>query len=231
MARVDERIRKSQVRNPSAGTVLTTYVESGEVVQAGQPLYKIANLARVDLRAYVTETQLAQSSSAQQAQVHVDAGDGALRDAHRHDHVGLVAGRVHADADPDARRAGRSGLRDEDPRANNEGAQDRHAGRRSISWRRRAMTDAVAVQDIWQAIRRDARRSRGVSFDVAPGELFGFIGPDGGRQDDAVPDPDDAARAGRGQRTGARPRRRRAICGRSGSASATCPAASRSIPT
>jgi HlyD family secretion protein len=79
VARVNERIRKSQVRNPTAGTVLATYTRAGEVVQAGQPLYKIANLASVDVRAYVAETQLAQIHLGSDAEVAVDAGTGALR--------------------------------------------------------------------------------------------------------------------------------------------------------
>jgi HlyD family secretion protein len=79
VARVNERIRKSQVRNPSAGTVLATYARAGEVVQAGQPLYRIANLASVDVRAYVAETQLAQVHLGSDAEVAVDAGTGTLR--------------------------------------------------------------------------------------------------------------------------------------------------------
>ncbi len=79
MARVNERIRKSQVRNPVAGTVLATYTRTGEVVQSGQPLYKIANLATVDVRAYVAETELAQVHLGSDAEVAVDAGNGALR--------------------------------------------------------------------------------------------------------------------------------------------------------
>ena len=58
IAQVAERIRKSEVSNPIAGTVLTTYAKAGEVVQPGQPLYKIANLDSVEVRAYVTEPQL-----------------------------------------------------------------------------------------------------------------------------------------------------------------------------
>jgi HlyD family secretion protein len=76
VARVNERIRKSQVRNPVAGTVLATYTRAGEVVQTGQPLYKIANLAAVDVRAYVAETQLAQVHLGSDAEVAVDAGGG-----------------------------------------------------------------------------------------------------------------------------------------------------------
>jgi HlyD family secretion protein len=74
VAQAGERIRKSQVTNPIAGTVLTTYARAGEVVQPGQPLYKIADLATVDVRAYVTEPQLSAVKIGQQAQVTFDAG-------------------------------------------------------------------------------------------------------------------------------------------------------------
>ena len=69
-----ERVRKSEVRNPIAGTVLTTYVKAGEVVQIGEALYRIANLSGVDVRAYVTEPQLAGLRLGQQAVVTVDTG-------------------------------------------------------------------------------------------------------------------------------------------------------------
>jgi HlyD family secretion protein len=73
---VGERIRKSDVRNPVEGTVLTSYAKAGEVVQVGQPLYRIANLTAVDVRAYVTEPQLAAVHLGGPAVVSVDAGRG-----------------------------------------------------------------------------------------------------------------------------------------------------------
>jgi len=69
-----ERIRKSQVINPLAGTVLTTYAKAGEMVQVGQPLFKIASLDSVEVRAYVTEPQLAAIRLGQEARVSIDAG-------------------------------------------------------------------------------------------------------------------------------------------------------------
>ena len=75
VAQLDDRLRRSTVTNPSAGTVLVTYARAGEMVQPGQPLYKIANLDEVDVRAYVTEPQLAAVRIGQQARVTVDAGD------------------------------------------------------------------------------------------------------------------------------------------------------------
>ncbi|MGH7448314.1 MAG: HlyD family secretion protein [Longimicrobiales bacterium] len=87
-ARVDQiadRIAKSIVRNPQAGTVLTTYTRTGEVVQTGQPLYKVADLETLVLRAYVTGAQLASVRLGQQAQVRVDRG---------HDELLTLAGTV-----------------------------------------------------------------------------------------------------------------------------------------
>ena len=75
VGQADERLRKTQITNPAAGTVLVTYAREGEVVQPGQPLYKIADLDTVDVRAYVTETQLASVRIGQKAQVTLDAGD------------------------------------------------------------------------------------------------------------------------------------------------------------
>jgi len=75
IGQVDERIRKAQIVNPSAGTVLVTYAREGEVVQPGQPLYKIADLSVVDVRAYITEPQLALVRVGQQARITVDAGN------------------------------------------------------------------------------------------------------------------------------------------------------------
>jgi HlyD family secretion protein len=78
VAQVAERIGKSRVTNPEAGVVLATYARAGEVVQAGQPLYRIANLDTLALRAYVSEPQLASFRVGQTVQVRVDRGKGDL---------------------------------------------------------------------------------------------------------------------------------------------------------
>lgn len=74
IAQVDEQIRKARVVNPSAGTVLTTYAERGEFVQTGQPLYKVADLDQMVLRAYVSGAQLPAVRIGQRVQVIVDSG-------------------------------------------------------------------------------------------------------------------------------------------------------------
>jgi HlyD family secretion protein len=73
-AQVRDQLHKSVITNPVAGTVLTTYVRRGELVQVGQPLYKIANLDTVELRAYLTETQLANVKLGRRVVVSVDVG-------------------------------------------------------------------------------------------------------------------------------------------------------------
>ena len=76
VAQIAERIAKSRVTAPFTGTVLATYARAGEYVQAGQPLFRLANLDTLTLRAYVTEPQLAQLKLGQRVQVTVDRGEG-----------------------------------------------------------------------------------------------------------------------------------------------------------
>ncbi len=75
IAQIEDHLRRSRIANPRTGTVLTTYVEAGEFVQQGQPLYKLAMLDSMELRAYVTEPQLAQIHLGQPAEVTIDAGN------------------------------------------------------------------------------------------------------------------------------------------------------------
>lgn len=58
LEQIRDRIAKSRVANPESGTVLAVYSRQGETIQPGQPLYKIANLDTLTLRAYATENQL-----------------------------------------------------------------------------------------------------------------------------------------------------------------------------
>ncbi|HET9424202.1 MAG TPA: HlyD family efflux transporter periplasmic adaptor subunit [Gemmatimonadaceae bacterium] len=78
IAQIRDRLGRSRISNPVAGTVLSTFVKEGEIVQAGQPLYKVANLDSLTLRAYVSESQLTSVRLGQTVQVRVDRGDGGL---------------------------------------------------------------------------------------------------------------------------------------------------------
>lgn len=74
VAQVDERIRKSIIRSPMAGTVPAKYAERGEVTTAGRPLFKVADMERMYLRAYITADQLTQMKPGEQVTVHADFG-------------------------------------------------------------------------------------------------------------------------------------------------------------
>ncbi|HEX8254648.1 MAG TPA: HlyD family efflux transporter periplasmic adaptor subunit, partial [Thermoanaerobaculia bacterium] len=78
-AQLGERIEKGKIVNPIGGTVLVTYARAGEVTQPGQPLYRIANLDSVEVRAYITETQLGSVRIGQAARVTVDVAKDARR--------------------------------------------------------------------------------------------------------------------------------------------------------
>lgn len=74
LTQLGDRVGDANVRNPITGTVLTTFVKPGELVQAGQRLYSIADVESVDVRAYIDESQLAAVRAGQAARVTFDAG-------------------------------------------------------------------------------------------------------------------------------------------------------------
>jgi HlyD family secretion protein len=75
VAQLEDQVSRSNVINPVGGTVLITYVHAGEVTGAGKPLYKIADLSYVLLRAYITGQQLPKVKLGQQVSVLVDDGE------------------------------------------------------------------------------------------------------------------------------------------------------------
>jgi HlyD family secretion protein len=72
LAQIRDRIAKSRVTNPESGTVLAVYSRQGEMIEPGQPLYKIANLDTLTLRAYATENQLSSFRLGRSVAVTVD---------------------------------------------------------------------------------------------------------------------------------------------------------------
>ena|SRR5690606_37021708 len=77
---LEDRLERSRVTNPVAGTVLATYTRQGEMVQAGQPLYKVASLDTLELRVYVTGVQLEELRLGQQVTVNITGTDAGLRE-------------------------------------------------------------------------------------------------------------------------------------------------------
>lgn len=76
---IDQRLLYAQVTNPRSGRVLTIVTEPGESVGTGSPLYVIASLDTLTLRAYITGAQLPELRLGMSVDVLVDSADGGLR--------------------------------------------------------------------------------------------------------------------------------------------------------
>lgn len=74
-----DQLRKCHILAPTKGTVLEKYVERGEFVSTGKPLFKMADTENMFIRAYVTSAQLKDIKVGQQATVFADFGDGQKR--------------------------------------------------------------------------------------------------------------------------------------------------------
>ncbi len=72
IAQLDDQLSRSVVVNPVAGTVLVTYTEPYEMTAPGSPLYKIANLDTMYLRAYISGAQLPHVRLGQAVSVLID---------------------------------------------------------------------------------------------------------------------------------------------------------------
>ena len=86
VASLRDMLRKCHITAPTQGTVLEKYVERGEFVATGKPLFKIADTQAMYLRAYVTSAQLQNVKLGQQVKVFADYGD-----QQKKEYVGTVA--------------------------------------------------------------------------------------------------------------------------------------------
>lgn len=74
---VKDQLTKCKIVNPVSGTVLTKYAEAHEMAIPGKPLYKIADLSEIILRAYISGDQLSSIKLNQEVTILVDdAGSG-----------------------------------------------------------------------------------------------------------------------------------------------------------
>ena len=80
LAAVEDQLKKSRIVNPIAGTVLTKYAMANEVATLGRPLYRIADIRVMTLRAYVTGDQFSAIKLNQKVKVFVDEKEGKYRE-------------------------------------------------------------------------------------------------------------------------------------------------------
>ena len=79
IAQVNDQLDRSVIENPTHGTVLQKYAEPGEVTAFGMPLYKVASLSSLYIRAYISGNQLAKITIGHSVSVGVDDGEGGIR--------------------------------------------------------------------------------------------------------------------------------------------------------
>lgn len=73
---VNDQILKCSVQSPMNGIMLIKYKEAGEIAVPGQPLFKIANLDNLILRAYVSGNQLSRVNVGKPVTVSYDVPGG-----------------------------------------------------------------------------------------------------------------------------------------------------------
>ena len=79
VAQLDDQLQKCIIRSPISGVVLNKYAEVGELANIGTPLFKVADLNSMFLRAYISNEQLSQLKLNDKVSVSVDAGNGQMK--------------------------------------------------------------------------------------------------------------------------------------------------------
>ncbi|HLP29097.1 MAG TPA: HlyD family efflux transporter periplasmic adaptor subunit [Candidatus Didemnitutus sp.] len=74
ISQINDQLTKSKIIVPLNGLVLTSYAEQFEMTGPGKPLFKMADVSTMILRAYVTGDQFSQIKLGQNVQVLVDKG-------------------------------------------------------------------------------------------------------------------------------------------------------------
>jgi HlyD family secretion protein len=77
---LDDQLAKCRIVNAVNGTVITKYAETFETAVSGKPLYKIADMSSLILRAYITGDQLVKIKLNQKVTTLVDAEDGKYKE-------------------------------------------------------------------------------------------------------------------------------------------------------
>lgn len=79
LALIQKQIEDGIIINEYPGTVITKYAYNGEFTSIGKPLYKIADLSTIILRAYISGNQLSNVKLNQQVNVQTDDGNGGMK--------------------------------------------------------------------------------------------------------------------------------------------------------
>lgn len=73
LAQIENLMQRCQITSPINGTVLVKYAQRGELTGMGKPLFKIADVENMFLRAYVSASELAKIKLGQQVTIYISA--------------------------------------------------------------------------------------------------------------------------------------------------------------
>lgn len=79
MATLDEQLKRCRIKSPITGTVIEKYCEAGEMISAGKPMAKLADLTVMRLKVYVSGGSLAEVKIGNSCTVRIDDGDKGYR--------------------------------------------------------------------------------------------------------------------------------------------------------
>lgn len=74
IAQTEDLLRKCRITSPINGTILSQYMHEGEFAVAGKPLFNVAALDTLQMRAYFTSVQLSDIRIGQRVRVYADFG-------------------------------------------------------------------------------------------------------------------------------------------------------------
>ncbi len=72
---LEDQINRCKIYSPVKGTIIGKYAEEGEFTTVGKPLFKVADLDTITLKAYVTQSQLTKLKLRDKVRVYADFGE------------------------------------------------------------------------------------------------------------------------------------------------------------
>lgn len=77
---LNDQLGKCRIVSPTKGTVLETYLETGELASPGKPVLKMADLSSLELKVYVSGAQLPKVKLGSDAKIWIDSENKAMQD-------------------------------------------------------------------------------------------------------------------------------------------------------
>ena len=72
---MESQLKRATIMSPFNGTILSKYAKEGEFISMGRPVFKLADLSEMILRAYISGPQLSEIKIGQSVDVFVDDSD------------------------------------------------------------------------------------------------------------------------------------------------------------